>query len=231
MYVTLHTAPNLFREQNNSLLWLVLSPYKISVCGCLSLMRLSENTPPYIFSEPLMENISGWKLNWRKGKMDSWAEHWLKTQRMSRYVGMVRWHNVEVSCSRERLLVYAALYKGHSKDSGFDSDWLPPSPLTSCYLLAFISGVGSLAKPCFSYEAYRPSACCHKRALETPGNDMDSVASIKSCHMLTLWIRTCPMHTPSFATQSPYKANSTSQGCCKALVSGICKALGTLSLG
>lgn len=220
---------NLFREQNNSLLWLVLSPYKISVCGCLSLMRLSENTQPYIFSMPLTENISGWKLNWRKGKMDSWAEHWLKTQRMSQYVGMVRWHNIEVSCSRERLLVYTTLYKGHSKDSVLD--WLVTTQATEQLLpvCIHIRGWLSVAKPCSSYEAYRPSACCHKRALETPGNDMDSMASIKSCH--TLWIWTCPMHTPSFVTQPPYKANCTSQRRCKALVSGICKALGSLSLG
>lgn len=74
MVCTLHcTQPqNLFREQNYSLLWLVPSPYKISLCGCLSLIRLFENMwSSYIFSVPLMENISGWKLNWRKGKMDS----------------------------------------------------------------------------------------------------------------------------------------------------------------
>lgn len=143
-------SQNLFREQNKSLLWLVLSPYKISVCGCQSLMRLFENTwSSYIFSVPLMENISGWKLNWRKGKMVSWAEHWLKTQ----------------------------------------------------------------------------------RTLETRVNDLDFKASIMSCCMLTLWIWTCPMNTPWFVTQPPYKPNSTSQGCCKALVSGICKALGIFNQG
>lgn len=132
MVCTLHcTQPqSLFREQNNSLLWLVSSPYKISVCGCQSLMRLFENTQSsYIFSVPLMENISGWKLNWRKGNMNSWAEHWLKTQ----------------------------------------------------------------------------------RTFETPGNDLDFM----SCRMLTLWIWTCPMNTPWFVTQLPYKANSTSEGCWK----------------
>lgn len=152
MVYTLHcTQPqNLFREQNSSLLWLAPSPYKISVCGCLSLMRLFENTgSSYIFSVPLVENISGWKLNWRKGKMDCWAEHWWKT-----------WRTLEIS-----------------------------------------------------------------------GNDLAFMASIKSCHMLTLWIWTCSMNTPWFITQLHYKANSTSQGCCKALVTGICKALGTLSLG
>lgn len=153
MVCTLHcTQPkNLFREPKQCL---VTGPFTLQNF-CVWMSNLDEvvqdhwTGSSYICSVPLVENISGWKLNWRKGRMGSWAEHRSKTQSIP----------------------------------------------------------------------------------ETSGNDVASMASIKSCYKLTVWIWACPINTACFITQPPYKANSTSQRCCEALVTGICKALGTLSLG